>query len=117
MSVKKIVTGHLARARSFADSVRGAYHDAYKKAVDVSRGSLVDLTKDIEPRIRSAVSDGLHGAQSALDDVNQSLADKAVPAFRKGAVSKEQLAQKARDVVKQVTSTTNKSYKQPSPKK
>jgi methionine synthase I (cobalamin-dependent) len=44
----------------------------------------------------------LQGAQTALDNLNQSLADRAIPAFRKRAVSKEKLDHKAKEIIKEV---------------
>ena len=102
MDVKKIVADRLDKARSFAENVRAVYEDAYKKALDVRKGGLDGIVKDIEPKLRGALDDGLQSAQAALDNINQSLADKAVPAFRKRAVSQEKLDHKAKKVVKEV---------------
>jgi len=102
MGVKKIVTDRLDKARSFAESVRTVYEDAYKKAVDVSKGGFGGVVKDIEPKLRNVFDERLHSAQSALDNLNQSLADRAIPAFRKRAVSKEKLDHKAKEVTKDV---------------
>ena len=96
MSVKSVVAERLEKARLFADSVRTAYEGAYSKATNIRKGGVNELIKDIQPKLRSAVEDGIHNAQAVLDDFNQSLADKAIPSFRKGAVSREQLEQKAK---------------------
>ena len=102
MDVKKIVTDRLDRARSFAEDVRVVYDEAYKKALEVKKGGLGGIVKEIEPKLRGALDEGLQGAQAALDNLNQSLADKAIPAFRKRAVSKEKLDDKAKSVVMDV---------------
>jgi len=102
MGVKKIVTDRLDKARSFSESVKRVYEDAYKKAIDTGKGGFGGLIKDIEPKFRNALDEGLHSAQVALDNLNQSLADKAIPAFRKRAVSKEKLDYKAKEVVKDI---------------
>ena len=101
MSVKNVVAGQLEKAKEFADSVRAAYDNAYSKAMDMRKDSLNGLINDIQPKVRAAVENGIHSAQTALDDFNQSLADKAVPAFRKGAVTKEKFNQKAKKVKQQ----------------
>ncbi len=98
MSVKSVVAGRLEKARSFADSLRSVYESAYSKATEVRKGGVEELIKDIQPRFRTAVEDGIHSAQAVLDEFNQSLADKAIPSFRKGAVSREQLDKKAKGV-------------------
>ena len=98
MGVKKIVAGRLDRARSFAEDVRAVYDDAYKKALEVKKGGLGVIVKEIEPKVRGAIDEGFQGAQTALDNLNQALADKAIPAFRKRAVSKEKLDDKAKGI-------------------
>lgn len=103
MSVKEIIVGRIDKARSFAESVRSVYEDAYKKAVDTSKGGFGGLVKDIEPKLRNVIDEGLHGAQTVLDNLNKSLADKAIPALRKKAVSKEKLDRKASKSVKSVS--------------
>ena len=97
MGVKKIVTDRLDRVRSFAESVRAVYEESYKKAVDAS--------KDIEPKLRCMLDDGLHSAKTNLDNLNQSLADRAIPAFRKRAVSQSDLDNKTKKVVKENVSS------------
>lgn len=96
MGVKNLVSERLEKARSFADSVRTVYESAYSKATEMRKNGVNELVKDIQPRFRAAVEEGIHGAQTVLDEFNQSLADKAIPSFRKGAVSREQLEQKAK---------------------
>lgn len=100
MGVKKVVSERIDQARTFADKVRDVYQEAYKKAVETSKDELGKV-KSLEPRIRAAIGEGLQSAQTALDDFNQSLADKAIPAFRRGAVSKEQLNKKSEQVIEQ----------------
>ena len=102
MGVKKIVADRLDKARSFAENVRAVYEDAYKKALDVKQRGIEGIVKDIEPRLKGVLDEGLQSAQTALDNINQSLADKAIPAFRKRAVSQEKLDYKAKKVVKEV---------------
>ena len=102
MSVKNTITNRWERARLFADNARTVYEAAYNKALDVRKGGVRELVNDIQPRVRAVVEDRLHGAQIALDEFNQSLADKAVPAFRKKAVSKEQLGQKSEQTESQI---------------
>ena len=97
MGVKKIVTDQLDRARSFAENIRTVYEESYKKAVDAS--------KDIEPKLRCMLDDGLHGAKTSLDNLNQALADRAIPAFRKRAVLKGDLDNKAKKAVKERSSS------------
>ncbi len=101
MGVKKLVTDRLDKARSFAEDVRAIYEDAYNKAIGVTKGGLEGVVKEIEPKLRGVFNEGLQGAQTALDNINQSLADKAIPAFRKRAVSQEKLDHKAKGVVKE----------------
>jgi hypothetical protein len=100
MGVKKIVVDRLDKAKSFAESVRGVYLDAYQKAVDLGKGGLGELVKDIEPKVRAVIDEKVHSAQEAFDELNKSLADKAIPAFRKKAVSSELLEQKSKRAVK-----------------
>lgn len=109
MSVKNVVAGQLEKAKEFADSVRTVYESAYSKAMDMRKDSLNGLINDIQPKVRAAVESRIHSAQTALDDFNQALADKAVPAFRKGAVTKEQFSQKAEKVKRRAGQTTSQS--------
>jgi len=120
MGVKSVVAEKLEKARSFADNVRAVYESAYSKATEVRKNGVTELIKGIQPMFRVAVEDSIHGAQVVLDEFNQSLADKAIPSFRKGAVSREQLEQKAKRAkvseVKLATSR-NKVVKKPQTKK
>ncbi len=100
MDVKKIVTDRLDKAKYFAESVKDVYLDAYQKALDVGKGGLGGLVKDIEPKVRAVIDEKVHSAQEAFDELNKSLADKAIPAFRKKAVSSELLEQKSKRAVK-----------------
>lgn len=109
MGVKNVVAGQLEKAKEFADSVRAVYDSAYSKAMDMRKDSLNGLINDIQPKVRAAVENGIHGAQTALDDFNQALADKAVPAFRKGAVAKEQFNQKTEKVKRRAGQTGSQS--------
>lgn len=109
MGVKNLVSERLEKARSFADSVRAVYESAYSKATEMRKNGVNELVKDIQPRFRAAVEEGIHGAQTVLDEFNQSLADKAIPSFRKGAVSREQLEQKAKGAGVQVKTKSVKA--------
>lgn len=109
MGVKNLVSERLEKARSFADSVRTVYESAYSKATEMRKNGVNELVKDIQPRFRAAVEEGIHGAQTVLDEFNQSLADKAIPSFRKGAVSREQLEQKAKGAGAQVKTKSVKA--------
>jgi len=111
MGVKNLVSERLEKARSFADSVRAVYESAYSKATEMRKNGVNELVKDIQPRFRAAVEEGIHGAQTVLDEFNQSLADKAIPSFRKGAVSREQLEQKAKGVLPVKKQAKRKSAK------
>ena len=105
MDVKKVISDRLERARVFSDNVRAVYEVAYDKAMEVRKGGVSELVSEIQPRVRAAVEEGLHGAQTVFDELNQSLADKAIPAFRKGTVLKSELQQKS----KQAVSRANKA--------
>lgn len=96
MSVKHVITDRVERTRKFAESLRFAYEEAYKKAGSLSKDDVNVLIKDIPPKVRHAVKDKLDTAQAVFDEINQSLADKAVPPLRKRAVTREQLDTKAK---------------------
>lgn len=115
MDVKNVVADRLERARSFAESVRGVYEKAYRHATEMRKEGISELVRGIQPRVQAAVKEGVDEARSILDGVNQSLADKAIPTFRKGAVSKEQLEQKSKQAQLQPkTKSVSESTKKPS---
>ncbi|UZE97444.1 hypothetical protein [Alkalimarinus alittae] len=112
MSVKRVIADRLEKAREFADSVRAVYEDAYSKADELRKGGGNELIKEIHPAVKTTLEGGYQRAQTALDDFNQSLADKAIPSFRKSAVSREQLEQKAKGAQKKSVKGKTKASQQ-----
>lgn len=87
MSVKSNLNNRIDQAKAFADKLRKAYHDAYEKAVEATSEKVDDLRKVGEhldgDAVRDAIATKIQAAHKMVDDLNRSLADKAVPAFRK----------------------------------
>lgn len=102
MSMKSVVTERLERARSFADNVRAVYEKAYNSATEMRKHGVKELIDDIQPKLRSAVEGGLSEARTRWDEVNRSLADRAIPLARRSKVSEEQLENKTK-VAQQAT--------------
>ncbi|MCP5207089.1 MAG: hypothetical protein H7A01_07820 [Hahellaceae bacterium] len=87
MSVKSNINNRIDQAKAFADKLRKAYHDAYEKALEATSEKVDDLRKVGEhldaDAVREAIATKVQAAHKIVDDLNRSLADKAVPAFRK----------------------------------
>ncbi len=87
MGVKSNINNRIDQAKAFADKLRKAYHDAYEKALEATSEKVDDLRKVGEHldagAVREAIATKVQAAHKIVDDLNRSLADKAVPAFRK----------------------------------
>ncbi|WP_097460219.1 hypothetical protein [Mangrovitalea sediminis] len=99
MSLKETVSGQVDRAKVFVDRLRARYIDAYARALELSGDRLDDLARLSEtlgPSVRDAVDARIEGLRQHLDELNRSLADKAVPLDRKAKVDRMALNEKAR---------------------
>lgn len=77
-------------ARGFAEHLRKVYGRAYEYAISTGREGLDDLVRagrSVEPAIRKTIDERVHLVQEAFDDLNKSLAQKAIPGFRRQNIS------------------------------
>lgn len=104
MSVKESVAGQVDKARGFVERLRQRYLKAYASAVEEGSSRLSDLTRlsdKLAPSLRDAVNERIEDLQKRLDELNRSLADKAVPRDRKAKVDRMALSEKARQAVQE----------------
>jgi len=112
-SVKVIRDSINDRLESFVAHVRRVYEQAYAKALETGRERVQELVRvkdGIGPKVSAVVQDTIGSAEHLLDSLNQELAQKAVPDFRKGTVMKDRLD--ALDVQRDVPATADKDVSQ-----
>jgi hypothetical protein len=87
MSVKSNINDRIEQAKAFAEKLRKVYRDAYEKAVEATTERVDGIRKvgdhlDADA-VREVIATKVQAAHKIVDDLNKTLADKAVPAFRK----------------------------------
>lgn len=107
MSLKESVDESVSWARQRLEKLRLRYMDAIQEAERQGEGRLNEIKRQVEqlgPSLRHLVDEQVESLQSKLDEVNQRLADEAVPEERKSRVGRLALERKAASAAQMATS-------------
>ncbi len=99
MPILKTFNEQTEHARHSLGRFRQRYLGLYSKALEAGSGRLEDLlrlSESVSPRIRDLLEGRVSRLQAQLDELNQSLAQRAVPLDRKARVGRMSLDDKAR---------------------
>ncbi|MFE8073263.1 hypothetical protein QQM79_19555 [Marinobacteraceae bacterium S3BR75-40.1] len=103
MSLKDSMETRLEAARMRVEEIRGRYFSVSAKVVEQGSDRLAGLTRLtglLGPDLRETINQRISDVQSWLDELNQSLAEKAIPADRRAKVG--QLAGQTRNPLRVV---------------
>ena len=94
MNIKQFVASQLEQAKALGERLREISREVQDAASLVRSEGVSELSRmrrTLEPKLRSTVSAGMQKVQKLFDELNQTLAEQAIPPFRKAGVSQKRL--------------------------